>query len=114
MQATIEPIHVIAAVADNTSLQSSVFWSERGIQGAHASRQNDQRVVMAKEIQRVAALYGEAAKSIQVFLEPRIGNDAAGSDEIRQSMSPVEELLSCLQSTKDVMAKIAQINGHEG
>jgi len=97
----------IIGVIDGIAFQTNILALNAAIEAARAGEQGRGFAVVASEVRSLAGRSAQAAREIKQLIELSVSNVTAGTDQVRQALKTMEDIVS---SVNEVSATVADIS----
>jgi len=99
-------IHDIIGVIDGIAFQTNILALNAAVEAARAGEQGRGFAVVAGEVRSLAGRSAEAAKEIKALIGDSVQKVAAGSQQVQQAGSAMQELVGSVQRVSDIIGEI--------
>ena len=96
----------IIGVIDGIAFQTNILALNAAVEAARAGEQGRGFAVVAGEVRTLAQRSAEAAKEIKGLIEASVSNVEAGSSQVHQAGSSMDEIVSSVRRVTDLIGEI--------
>ncbi|BDT61258.1 hypothetical protein MasN3_47520 [Massilia varians] len=106
IKASADKIVDIIGVIDGIAFQTNILALNAAVEAARAGEQGRGFAVVASEVRTLAQRSANAAKEIKALIDTSVANVGAGSRQVVQAGSTMEEIVSSVLRVTDIMGEI--------
>ncbi|MGV7207446.1 Cache 3/Cache 2 fusion domain-containing protein [Oxalobacteraceae bacterium A2-2] len=96
----------IISVIDGIAFQTNILALNAAVEAARAGEQGRGFAVVASEVRTLAQRSATAAKEIKALIDDSVGKVAAGSKQVEQAGSTMQEVVDSVRRVTDIMGEI--------
>ncbi|TSE33898.1 methyl-accepting chemotaxis protein [Tepidimonas charontis] len=106
IQASSQKIADITQVIDGIAFQTNILALNAAVEAARAGEAGRGFAVVAGEVRSLAQRSAQAAKEIKALIEESVGKVQAGSAQVQQAGSTMEQIVESIQRVADVIGEV--------
>ncbi len=97
----------IISVIDGIAFQTNILALNAAVEAARAGEQGRGFAVVASEVRSLAGRSAEAAREIKTLIEASVSKVAAGSSQVQQALSTMDDIVSAVHQVSGTVADIS-------
>ena len=113
INASSRKINDIIGVIDGIAFQTNILALNAAVEAARAGEQGRGFAVVAGEVRSLAGRSAEAAKEIKVLISDSVSTVDAGSVQVSQAGTSMEEIVSSVRRVTDLIGEITASTGEQ-
>lgn len=111
--ASSQRIGEIVGVIDGIAFQTNILALNAAVEAARAGEQGKGFAVVASEVRSLAQRSANAAKEIKGLIATSVSTVQAGSSQVEQAGSTMDELVSSVRRVSDIISEIAAASSEQ-
>ncbi len=97
----------IISVIDGIAFQTNILALNAAVEAARAGEQGRGFAVVASEVRGLAGRSAEAAREIKTLIDTSVSKVAAGSSQVQQALSTMDDIVSSVHQVSDTVTGIS-------
>jgi methyl-accepting chemotaxis protein len=108
-----QQIGEIVAVIDGIAFQTNILALNAAVEAARAGEQGRGFAVVAAEVRALALKSGDAARQVKAIVDTSVGKINAGSAQVRDAGSTMQDIVTQVRKVTDLIAEIARASSEQ-